>query len=165
MDQPRRSGSAYESPRRLDHPRVVRPFAGPPKLVELPTDHLTCRPCRQGRQPDRPLPRREDRRRRHHALRCGRQSHPPPPRDLCPDGPAALPRRDRRLRSRCFTRRLRQGRRPPAGLASLRRTLRPPLDGPRPVCRFQRQRRRPGDQTGVALSRLPHPRVQCRRAV
>ena len=163
MGEPRRAGPSRESPRGFHHPRVVRPPAGPQELVELPADRLARRAGRQGHESDRPLPRREDRRRRHHALRSRRQSHAPPPRHLRADGPTALARGDRRLRGRHVAGSFRQGRRPPAGLASLWRTLRASLDGPRALRGYAWQRRRPGHPAGLALPRLPDPRLQCRR--
>ena len=165
MDQPRGSGPPHQGPRRLHHACVVRPPAGPTQLVELSAAHLPCHPRRQSRQPDRPLPRSEDRLCRHHVFRPRRQGHADPSRDLRADGPAADSRRDRRVRSRLLAGGFRQGGRPPAGLASLRRTLRPPLDGPRPLRRYAWQRRRSRHSAGLALSRLPDPGVQYRRAL
>ena len=149
----------------LRHPDVERPALRPPQLVELPARPGGAAARRRGGEPDRPLHRRTHRRRRHHALGAGRQGDADPSRQLRRHGPAADSLRNRCVRGRRLARGLHQGRRPPAGLVPLRRALRPPLDGPRPLRRHAWQRRRPGHPAVLALPRLSDSRLQRRRAL
>ena len=86
----------------------------------------------------------------------GGQDHADSPRDARPDRPAADAGRGRRVPRRQHPRRLREGRRPPAGLAPLRRAHGPVLARRRPLRRHPRPapRQLPRD---LALPRLGHP--------
>ena len=93
--------------------------------------------------------------------RPGRQAHAAPPGDLRPDRPAADARGDRRVPRRRFARGVRQGRRPPARLAALRRAVGAALARRRPL------RRRPRPDPVARGERLPRglalPRLGRRR--
>ena len=91
------------------------------------------------------------------ALPRRRQGHAAPPREPRPHRPAADAGGSRRVPRRHLARRLREGGRPPARLAPLRRALGPPLARPRPLRRERRLqgRRRPPQR--LAVPRLRHP--------
>ena len=97
----------------------------------------------------------------------GRQADPDPPRHVRPDRPAADPGGGRGVRGRSVARRLRQGRRPAAGLAPLRRALGAALARRGPLRRHQGLRPLRGRELplGVHLSRLRDPGLQRRRAL
>ena len=76
-----------------------------------------------------------------------RQAHPDPPRHVRPDRPAADAGGDRRLPGGRLAGRLREGGRPAAGVAALRRALGPALARRGPL---RRHRRRDGRLPGAA---------------
>ena len=115
-------------------PRAGHPYEGP------------------GRRPDRRVPPRWAREPRPVPGSPRRSADAHPPRDLRPDRPAPDTRRGRGVPGGRVPGCLRQGRRPPAGLAPVRGALGEALAGPGPLHRRLRR--------GLAVSRLGHPGLQ-----
>ena len=115
-------------------------------------------------QPHRPLRSRPARKRRADAFARGRQDDADPPRDARPDRPAADARRSRRLSGRRVARRLREGRRPPARFAALRRTDGRRSGSTRPATPTPTAIRSTATRH-VALARLGDRRLQPQHAV
>ena len=88
--------------------------------------------------------------------RAGRPAHADPPRHVRPDRPAADARGGRRVPDRHVARRLREGGRPAARLAALRRALGPALARRGPLRRLQRARREHRVRQRLAVPRLRH---------
>ena len=86
------------------------------------------------------------------------------PRQLRPDRPAPGSRGGPGVRRRYLGRRVREGGRPAAGLAAVRRALGAALARPGAVRRIERQRQH-DVSPGLAIPRLGHRRVQRRQAV
>ena len=101
----------------------------------------------------------------HQALARGRPPHLHPPRHAGRLGPDPDARRGEGLRRRQVAQGLRQARRPPAGLAALRRTPGPPLARPDPLRRLRRLQQRRHAPQHLALPRLRHRVVQPGQAV
>ena len=98
---------------------------------------------------------------------AGRRRRPPrldSPGQLRPDRPAPVSRGGRGVRRRYVGRRLREGRRPAAGLAAVRRALGAALARPGAVRRIERQRQH-DVSPGLAIPRLGYRRVQRRQAL
>ena len=114
--------------------------ARPGRLVDNPIDRFVAQRRRAaGLRPVGPADRRTLLRR----VTFDLIGLPPTPEEI-----ARLPRRR-------LARRLRQGRRPPAGLAALRRALGPALDGRGPLRRHRRRQRRlpgPGGPPAIAIT-------------
>ena len=93
----------------------------------------------------------------------GGPAHTDPAPFLRPERTPSPPRRGPGLRRRLLSAGLRKpgGRIP--GLAPFRRALGPPLDGPGPLQRVPRERRRSRHSIRVALPRLPDPGPERRR--
>ena len=96
---------------------------------------------------------------------AGRPAHADPPGHLRPDRPAADAGGDRRLPRRRLAGRLRQGRRPPAGLAGLRRALGPALARRGPLRRHRRRQLRLPDPADVPYRNWVIDAVQPRHAL
>ncbi len=96
-----------------------------------------------------------------------RQADPDPPGHLRPDRPAADRGRGRRLPRRRRARGVREGGRPPPGLAPVRRAVGPALARRRPLCRHQGVRLHRGNALPVQLHlpRLRDPGLQRRPAL
>ncbi len=94
-----------------------------------------------------------------------RPPHAHPPRHLRPHRAAADAGRDRGLRRRPGSGRLRAAGRPPARLAALRRAVGPPLAGCGALRRHRRRQRRLPGAAGVALPRLGDLGLQPRPAL
>ena len=116
-------------------------------------------------QPDRSVPPRRAGTRRAPPVRRGRPAHADPPALVRPDGTAADARGSGGLRRRSLARRLRAPGRSDAGEPPIRRAMGPALARPRPLCRDRRPRIRLRHPERLRLSRLCHPRPQCRRAL
>ena len=94
-----------------------------------------------------------------------RQDHAASARHTGPDGSAAVAGRRAGLSVRSFAGRFREGCRPPARLAAIRRALGPPLARPRALRRHWRLQRRCGAAGYLAIPRLRDPVVQRGQAV
>ena len=93
------------------------------------------------------------------------QADPHPPRPLRPDRPAADARRGGSVRRGHVAGRVREGGRPAAGVAAVRRAVGPALARRRPVRREHRQDGELQLPARLAVPRLRHRRVQRRQAV
>ncbi len=162
------AGSSAAPPGLPDAAEVARTSPGVGSLGVRAAD---ASPAARGpRRPSRPRPGRS----LHPAGARGpradprtrrRSRHPDPPAHLRPDRPAAVARRDRGVRRRPRSGRLRAAGRSPAGQPPLRRALGQALAGRLGLRRLQRllqRRHRPA--AGLPLSRLRHPIVQRRPA-
>ena len=98
------------------------------------------------------------------AISRSRQAHSHPPRLSRSHRHSSPSRRSRRLPLRLISQGLRESRRPSPRLTSLRRTHGLPLDGKRPLRRYQRLSNRRSPRN-VALARLGHRRLQQKHAV
>ena len=163
MDPARRSRPAHR--RRADggrheNRRDVR-LRPRPRALGLPARRRPRAPRRRERGLGQPCPRSlhpgAARGTRPRTGGASRQAHAPPTSHLRPDRPGPVRSRDRGLPRRREPRRLRQGRRPTPRLASLRRTLGPPLARHRPLRRLERPRRE-----HRLPQRLPLPRLRRR---